>query len=129
MVHNTLIFIFSILLPALFPILIYLFTAYCLMRIAEKTDTKKKWYAFVPLLNFYLMSKIAKKPWWWAILFLIPFVNLLVMVLVGIEIVKRLNKSWWIGILLAVPVLQLFIWGYLAFSKEKIELEEKIFSD
>lgn len=103
-----------------FSVLIYLFTAYCLMVIAEKTNTSRKWFAFIPILNFYLMCKIAGKSVWWVVLLLIPLVNIVALALVGMKIAERLGKPRWIGLLLALPLLQLVSWGYLAFTKSEI---------
>ena len=34
------------------------------------------WAAIVPLYNAYILLKIAGRPGWWLLLFMIPFVNL-----------------------------------------------------
>ena len=43
----------------------YVFSAICLMKIAEKTGTPNGWWAWVPILNVLLMISIAGKPMWW----------------------------------------------------------------
>lgn len=42
-------------------ILIYIYFAYTLMIIANKTNTENSWYAWIPIVNLYLMCKIADK--------------------------------------------------------------------
>lgn len=42
-------------------ILIYIYFAYTLMIIANKTNTENLWYAWIPIVNLYLMCKIADK--------------------------------------------------------------------
>lgn len=95
----------------------YVFVAYCLMVIAKKTNTPNSWMAWIPILNAYLMCKAAGKPGWWLILFLIPIVNLIVLILVGIGLAQALKKPVWAGVLLIIPVVNLFCWAYLAFAK------------
>lgn len=40
----------------------YIFYSYCWFLLAKKTNTENEWMAFVPILNFYLLFKIGKKP-------------------------------------------------------------------
>jgi hypothetical protein len=35
------------------------------------------WACIIPIYNVYVMLKIVGKPWWWLLLMLIPFVNLI----------------------------------------------------
>ena len=61
--------IFAILMAFFFLFVIisiafYIYTSLALMSIARKTNTENGWFAFIPILNFYLMAKIAKKSWW-----------------------------------------------------------------
>jgi uncharacterized membrane protein YhaH (DUF805 family) len=51
------------------------------------------WAAIVPIYNSYVQLKIAGRPAWWLILLLIPFVNIVIGVLVGIDIAKRFGHS------------------------------------
>jgi hypothetical protein len=86
------------------------------MIIAKKTSTKDEWLAWIPIVNFYLMCKIAKKPGWWIVLFFIPLVNLIFIVIVWMEIAKTRNKPGWLGILIILPGINLIIPGILAFT-------------
>ena len=57
-----------------------------LWKIFEKAG-EKGWKAIVPFLNFYIWLKIIKKPLWWYIFILTPFINvfvILLMVVLGI---------------------------------------------
>lgn len=98
----------------------YVFVAYCLMVIAKKTNTPNGWMAWIPILNIYLLCKAAGKPGWWLILLLIPIVNLVVMILVGIGLAQALKKPVWAGVLLIIPVVNLFCLAYLAFAKTEV---------
>lgn len=101
----------------IFFIILYVFYAVCLMKIANKSNTPNAWFAWIPILNVILMLQIAKKPLWWIILFLIPFVNIVMMIVVWMQIAKAVNKPEWLGILMIVPIANLIIPAYLAFSK------------
>jgi Family of unknown function (DUF5684) len=97
-------------------ILIYIYFAYTLMIIANKTNTENSWYAWIPIVNLYLMCKIADKPGWWTILFFIPLVNFVIFIIIGMEIAEKRGKPSWLGILYVFPLLGLIVQGYLAFS-------------
>jgi hypothetical protein len=58
------------------------------------------WAAIIPFYNLYTMCKVAGRPGWWWILFLIPFVNIVVAFIVYIDIAKAFGKGTGFGILL-----------------------------
>ena len=60
------------------------------------------WAAIVPFYNIYIMTQIAKKPAWWIVLFLIPFVNFIISIIIMIEIAKNFGKGTGFGIGLAL---------------------------
>lgn len=94
----------------------YAYVAFCIQTIAKRTNTKDPWMAWVPILNIYLLCKIAGKPGWWLILFIIPLVNIVISIIVWMRISEALKKPGWLGILTIFPLINLVIWGYLAFS-------------
>jgi len=77
------------------------------------------WKVLIPFYNFYIWLKIIRKPLWWYIFLLIPFINVFVILLMVVEILKCFKKYGLIQ--QAVGVLFPFIYlPYLAFSaKEK----------
>ncbi|MGH7295789.1 MAG: DUF5684 domain-containing protein [Polyangiaceae bacterium] len=60
------------------------------------------WAAIVPIYNILVMLKIAGKPVWWIVLFLIPVVSFVVAILVAISIAQRFGKSTGYGVGLAL---------------------------
>ncbi|NPE30039.1 hypothetical protein HNV12_19220 [Methanococcoides sp. SA1] len=106
----------EIILILLFVLLGYIYTSFCLQKIAIKTSTENTWMAWVPLLNILLMFRVAKLSLWYAIIFLIPYVNFLMAAYLWGEIAGRLNRSKWLGVLFLIPVLDLILPGYLAFT-------------
>jgi hypothetical protein len=93
------------------------YVAFCLQTIAKKTNTEDPWLAWIPIVNIYLMCKIAGRPGWWVILFFIPFVNIVITVVVWMGIAKARNQAEWIGILIIIPIANLIVPGFLAFSQ------------
>ena len=89
-------------------------TVYC---IANKTGTSDAWMAWVPVLNVYLMCRIAGKPGWWVVLFFIPIVNIVMTVMVWMGIAEARNRPAWLGVLMLVPIANIVIPAHLAFSE------------
>ena len=96
---------------------IYVFYAICLQLIAKKTNTPNGWLAWIPIANIYLMCEIAKNPWWWLLLSLVPLVNIVIMIILFMEIAKARGKPGWLGILMIIPLVNFIALGYLAFTK------------
>lgn len=97
----------------------YAYFAMAIQTMAKKTNTPNGWMAWIPLLNVYLLLKVGGKPGWWLILFLVPLVNIVLMVMTWMSIAERLKKPNWLGILMLVPFVNMVIPGYLAFSSDK----------
>jgi hypothetical protein len=100
----------------LFGLLLYAYFAFCLMKIAEKTNTDNGWWAWIPILNVFLLLKIADKPMWWFILCLVPLVNIIIAILVWVGICAARGKSALLVVGMLIPGVNLFVLGYLAFS-------------
>jgi hypothetical protein len=62
---------------------------------------KPGWAALIPIYNLIVLLQITGKPIWWLILFIIPLVNVVMLVLVFIELAQRFGKSALFGIGLA----------------------------
>ncbi len=107
-----------------FFLVFYVFNAICLMLLAKKTETPNGWMAWVPILNIYLMCKVAGKSGLWMIWFFIPIVNIIafpiITVLLWVGIAQRVGRSGWWGILMLFPILNLIMMGILAFSKTRV---------
>jgi hypothetical protein len=59
---------------------------------------KPGWGIFIPIYNFYLLLKIAGKSGWWMFLYLIPFVNIIIAIIVAVDTAKAFGKSTAFGI-------------------------------
>lgn len=71
------------------------------------------WAFIIPIFNFYILLKIAGRPWWWLIGMLIPLVNLVVVVIVWNDLSKSFGRG--IGTTLGLfflPVVFIPILGF-----------------
>ncbi len=59
------------------------------------------WGAIIPIYNIILLLRIAGKPAWWVLLYLIPLVNIVIGILVAIEVAKNFGKGAGFGLGLA----------------------------
>ncbi len=53
---------------------------------------QKGFYTLIPFFNLYIFLKIVKKPLWWYIFLIIPFINVFVYMLMLVELVKCFGK-------------------------------------
>ena len=95
---------------------VYVYFALALQTIAKKTNTENPWLAWIPIVNIILWLNVAKKPIWWIILCLIPFVNIIIFIIVWMAIAEARGKPSWWGILMIVPFVNFIVPGYLAWS-------------
>ena len=56
------------------------------------------WAAIIPIFNMYILLKIAGRPWWWLLLFLIPVINVIVALIVSLDVAKSFGKGLGFGI-------------------------------
>ena len=58
------------------------------------------WAILIPIYNIYIILKIAGRPWWWLLLYLIPVVNIILAVVVAIDVAKSFGQSALFGFFL-----------------------------
>ena len=95
---------------------IYVYTAYTAMILAQRLHIKNAWLAWVPIANLYIWAQMAARPWYWLVGLLIPYVNIFVVGFFWAEIAQRLGKNRWIGAAIILPIVGLFVPGYLVIS-------------
>lgn len=83
-----------------FSVLGYLFFGFCIGKILEKAG-KPLWTGFVPIYNLLLLIEIVGRPTWWIVLTLIPFVNVVILIIVSIDLAKSFGKDVVWGLLIA----------------------------
>jgi len=64
------------------------------------------WAAIIPIYNLFILCKIVGRPGWWVILFLIPFVNFIMAIILSIDLAKSFGKSmlFAVGLVLLSPI-------------------------
>jgi hypothetical protein len=58
------------------------------------------WACIIPFYNIYILLKIAGRPGWWLLLFLIPLVNFAIAIIVAIDVAKAFGQGALFGVLL-----------------------------
>jgi hypothetical protein len=69
------------------------------------------WGVIIPIYNIYLWCKIAGRPGWWVLLFIVPLINIVVHLIVSLDVARGFAKSggfgvglWLLGFIF-VPIL------------------------
>tara|TARA_B100000945_G_scaffold300085_1_gene281325 strand:+ start:114 stop:461 length:348 start_codon:yes stop_codon:yes gene_type:complete len=96
-------------------ILIYIAIILLLIISQWKIFTKANkpgWASLIPIYNGLVLLQIIGKPWWWLLLFLIPFVNLIFAIWMTNLLSKSFGKDegFTIGLIL-LPIIFLPILG------------------
>ena len=68
-----------------------------LWKVFEKAG-QPGWAAIIPIYNAYILIKIAGRPGWWLLLYLIPFVNIVFTAIVAVDIAKAFGRTALFGI-------------------------------
>ncbi|HRY32329.1 MAG TPA: S26 family signal peptidase [Bacteroidales bacterium] len=77
------------------------------------------WKVLIPFYNFYIWLKIIKKPWWWYIFLLTPFINVFVIMLMIVELLKCFNKHGLLEQAVGV-IFPYFYLPYLGLNKDAV---------
>ncbi|MEI7594582.1 MAG: DUF5684 domain-containing protein [Bacteroidota bacterium] len=80
----------AILIASFFFISVLLFSSW--WQIYTKAN-KKGWAILLPIYNVLIMCSIAKKPWWWIFLLMIPGVNIVLYIIILYNISKNFSKN------------------------------------
>ena len=104
----------------IFMLLYYLLLSLSLFLTIEQSG-QQKWKALIPVYNIFVLLKVAGKPWWWFFLFLIPGINLAMLVICIVAYLKSYGiynsgQLWLYTILSPLSLL------YLA-SNKKLKYE------
>jgi hypothetical protein len=105
---------------------IYIYSALALMKIANKTNTKNVWLAWIPIANIYLMTQIAKVSGLWTLAIIvsfIPYIGMLAFIVFAVWIWWKISEArgfpGWFGLLQLVPIVNLIILGVVAWGEPK----------
>jgi hypothetical protein len=90
--------------------IIGLFMIVSFWKLFEKAG-KPGWASIIPVYNAIVLLEIAGKPWWWFLLFLIPIVNLVLIIMMwnGISVNFGKDAGFTVGIIflpyIFIPIL------------------------
>jgi len=78
---------------------------------------KPGWAAIIPIYNVIVLLEIVGKPWWWLLLFLIPFANIVFLIIV----IHKLSLSFGheVGFTLGLIFLGIIFYPILGFGSSK----------
>lgn len=111
------IFMSFLVIGLIFGALVYVFVSICLMRIFRKAGVKP-WIAWIPFYNNWKFLEIGGQPGFWAVLTIIPVVNIVSTIFLYIamyHIGKKLGKE---SAFVVVGILLPYVWyPWLAFDK------------
>lgn len=121
----------------------YIYASWALFSLAKKLHIKGRWRAWIPIVNWYLVLKMAQKPWWWFPIILLPYlmifgltsaapvkeplVTILAVIaallfilsyhvmtsMMWVSIVRQFGKPWWHGV--AMVLVPFFGLPYLGY--------------
>ena len=81
----------------------FIITLVSVWRMYEKAG-QSGWVGLVPILNVFGLLKMAGKPFWWAVLYLVPVLNVIVHVVVSVSVARSFGKSALFGLIMAIPL-------------------------
>ena len=77
------------------------------------------WACMVPVYNGIVLLEIDKRPLWWLILFIIPFVNFVAALVVSLDVARNFGKSAAFG--LGLALLPFICYPMLGFSDDRYQ--------
>ena len=77
------------------------------------------WAILIPIYNGIVWLRVAGKPWWWMLLFLIPLANIVIGIIAAIDFAKRFGKGAGFG--LGLAFLGFIFYPILAWSDARYQ--------
>jgi len=97
-------------------IIAYIFYCVVMWRVYAKSE-QPGWAAIIPIYNIYVLLKIIGRPAWWLVLLVIPFVSLITVIVVYIDLAKSFGKNALYG--LCLLILSIIFLPILAFGSSR----------
>ena len=76
------------------------------------------WFSIIPFFNYYIWLRVIKKPLWWYIFLLIPFINFFILFLMIVEMAKC-YKKYDLGQQALALIFSFIYLPYLGFSSNE----------
>lgn len=87
-------------------------------KLFEKAG-KPGWAGIIPIYNLIVLLEIVGRPIWWIVLFLIPCLNIVACILVGIDVAKSFGKDTGYGV--GLGLLPFIFYPLLGFSDARYQ--------
>lgn len=105
---------------------LYIFGSLALMKIAQRTNTPNAWLAWIPIGNVYLMTQIAKVPWWTMLAIFLAWIPIIGSIGIAVLMIwwwwkiaeARGKPGWWGLMVTLIPVANLIFLGMLAWGSD-----------
>jgi hypothetical protein len=75
---------------------------------------REGWPALIPIYSTYILIKVVGRPGWWILLFLIPLVNIIILIIIMNDLSKSFGHG--VGFTLGLIFLSLIFFYILAFG-------------
>jgi len=101
---------------------LYAYPAICFQRIARGRGLPHAWFSWVPILNVYLVCRIAGKRYVYTVLCFVPIVQIVIYIIICFKVARECGRGRWMGLLLVIPVVDLFaLWRLVELMEAKLE--------
>lgn len=77
------------------------------------------WAAIIPIYNLYVLTKVVGRPGWWVILYLIPIVNIVVLIILYNDLSRSFGKG--VGYTFGIIFLPIVFLPMLGFGSARYE--------
>ncbi len=84
---------------------LYFLIAIGLTMIAARLRSGGGWMAWIPVVNFFLLCRLAQSSFWLVLPLVIPVAGLIALGYLGARIARRLGQPGFVGALFGVPVI------------------------
>ena len=84
----------------LFPLVMVAFAVFfvaAIWRVFTKAG-RPGWASLIPIYNLVVLLQIVGRPVWWLILMFIPFVNIIVSIVLGVDMARAFGKGAGFGL-------------------------------
>jgi len=97
-------------------LVIFVLAIVALWKIFTKAG-EEGWKSIIPIYNTIILLKIVGRPWWWILLFLIPLVNIVVIIIVYNDLSKSFGHG--MGFTLGLIFLNVIFFLILGFGGDR----------
>lgn len=118
---------FGIITIILLSVALYVYFSLSWMKIAAKLKYKNDWFAWIPVLNLFMMLQLGGFNGWWVLLILIPilgWVGLFILIVISTwRIFEKRKYPGWFSLSMIIPqaggILYLIALGFVAWKSKK----------